>query len=251
MVANLWKDVGKRSWADAFTFTAVTPTCQLTFPSFMAVSPPLDTTRPPKNLKRGRPLSDVDGETPEAGSKKKRRLRLFLITSRLSLPFSAPPTHIVDRGPSKIAVWAKQKALGRNLLRKTAIMNQVRKMQVAAREVQQRQMEIARQEFLRHQSCIAQIPRRAYLPLPPSPLGLSNYDALDLEDEAYTDENADGAEGPLIYSDFNILEPEESALDDYDGLPQDRRPPTPPDEREIESAREQMRQRELSFLSFS
>jgi hypothetical protein len=108
--------------------------------------------------KRGRAAADVDGEH-SCLHKKKRRLRLFLITSRLSPQFSHPATNIVDRGSSKIAVWAKQKSLGRNLLRKAAILNRIRRSAVAAREEvsrrrllveqekEQRQLEMARLTF--------------------------------------------------------------------------------------------------------
>lgn len=112
----------------------------------------------PESRKRGRSAADVDGEH-SCLHKKKRRLRLFLITSRLSPQFSHPATNIVDRGSSKIAVWAKQKNLGRNLLRKAAILNRIRRNAVAARdevsrrrllveqEKEQRQLEMARLTF--------------------------------------------------------------------------------------------------------
>ncbi|KAI9840423.1 MAG: hypothetical protein M1837_001636 [Sclerophora amabilis] len=250
--------------ADVFTFTASPrPAVRLSFSSGTRTTPPAPATPPPSRRKRPRPLADVDGEGSEYGCKKKRRLRLRLITSRLSRPFSSPPTHIVDRGASKIAVWAKQKALGRNLLRKAAILNRVRRQIEAARELEQREMELARQAFMqvpatvpspsccdaanpslarqsRHQSSVSQIPRRQYIPLPPSPLGLSNYDAFDLDDDddggappaaaaassSYgenldddDDDNDDDENGgSMIYSDFNILEPAEPVVDDYDSL---------------------------------
>ncbi|KAL0931526.1 uncharacterized protein CTRU02_214261 [Colletotrichum truncatum] len=47
--------------------------------------------------KRGRLDSDVDGPHTAGLSLKKRRLRLHLITSRLSQPFSLPATHIINR----------------------------------------------------------------------------------------------------------------------------------------------------------
>lgn len=224
--------------------------------------------RPPqRSLKRGRPSADIDGEH-SCVQKKKRRLRLFLITSRLSPQFSHPATNIVNRGSSKIAVWAKQKSLGRNLLRKAAILNRIRRGAVRAREVEsghgrllveqereQEELKMARLEFhhgvvdtyslpiklqtspvppitgIRNGNHImitgsptrsphpskspsptpssppnglnemdvseyrspneayayspprAQIPRKDYIPLPPSPLGLSNYDAFDVDDD--------------------------------------------------------------------
>ncbi|CAG5181329.1 uncharacterized protein ALTATR162_LOCUS9708 [Alternaria atra] len=218
--------------------------------------------------KRSRAVADIDGEH-SCVQKKKRRLRLFLITSRLSPQFSHPATNIVDRGSSKIAVWAKQKALGRNLLRKAAILNGVRRRLILTKEAQsghgrvpveqereQAQLELARLEFnhgsvdtytrpvlSRDPSVPPSVavrtgghfvvsgsptnsppssrspsptssspttrnspeetaafrspneawsysardttPRRDYLPLPPSPLGMSNYDALDVDGDAF------------------------------------------------------------------
>lgn len=238
----------------------------------------------PRPRKRSRAATDIDGEH-SCMQKKKRRLRLFLITSRLSPQFSHPATNIVDRGSSKIAVWAKQRSLGRNLLRKAAILNHIRHRALCTRasgkmpghtfveqEREQEELALAKLEFnhgnvdtytrpvtLRtasvppavairtggrfvvsgspssspsssrspsptppspplggrreghmsdyaspneayaHLLPIAQIPRRDYIPLPPSPLGLSNYDAFDADDDArdlYSrfDEDEDGDE---------------------------------------------------------
>ncbi|KAK2041222.1 hypothetical protein LZ31DRAFT_20113 [Colletotrichum somersetense] len=51
----------------------------------------------PRVEKRQRAKSDIDGPHTAALSCKKRRLRLHLITSRLSQPFSLPATHIINR----------------------------------------------------------------------------------------------------------------------------------------------------------
>lgn len=141
--AMLWTRSAPSALADVFIFSAGSkPTSLLSF------SPaPLRPTEPaaPRSLKRSRPLPDGG----EGSCRKKRRLRLVLITSRLSRPFSSPSSHIVDRGLSKIAVWAKQKSLGRNLLRKAAIMNRIRKHAAAAvRASDQRKLEAARQAFM-------------------------------------------------------------------------------------------------------
>ena len=91
----------------------------------------------------------------------------------------------------------------------------------------------------------AAIPRLQYSPPAPSPLGRSNYDALDLEDELPDDETSDG-ECPALYSDLSILDPLRP-FDDYDALDEAcpvldfRRPPTPPDEVESEVMREKER----------
>jgi len=237
----------------------------LSLPEMRLTFPPRPLPRP---RKRSRAVADIDGDN-SCIQKKKRRLRLFLITSRLSPQFSHPATNIVDRGSSKIAVWAKQKSLGRNLLRKAAILNGIRRRALLTREEvgyhafrsnekrrDQDEMELAKLEFnhgavdtytrpvtsrtpsvppsaamrtggrfvvsgsptgspsssrspsptspspppkgAREESATeyrspneayinalpcAQIPRREYIPLPPSPLGLSNYDAFDADDD--------------------------------------------------------------------
>ncbi|CAG8956613.1 hypothetical protein HYFRA_00011924 [Hymenoscyphus fraxineus] len=172
----------------------------------------LPTNRP---FKRRRALSDVDGDGNEG--RKKRRLRLHLITSRLSRPFSEPATNIVNRGLSKIAVLGTQNhALGRNELRKAAIMNRVKKRMESAKDHIRLEQEKSR-AMLSFREVVLQKPRIHELP-PPSPLGLSNYDALDLEDELSHsgDESMEG--GSNIYSDFNIMNPITSDGDDYEYL---------------------------------
>jgi hypothetical protein len=290
------------------------PTMALTFPQRPSV---------PRSKKRCRAAADIDGEH-SCTWKKKRRLRLFLITSRLSPQFSHPATNIVDRGNSKIAVWAKQKAMGRNLLRKAAILNRIRRQSVCERgarvrmgralveqEKEQEHLRLAKLAFdngstdtytrplhLRDGSDTsssppsrspsgspspplraldakssseyrspndaysyspplrAQSPRRSHIPLPRSPLGISNYDAFDMEDDLsdpYSqlddgfelgDEEADSREDtpfnfpaapatrppitsrgssentlsppPVVYSDFGMLDPDEPVFGDYD-----------------------------------
>ncbi|KAF2873817.1 hypothetical protein BDV95DRAFT_567814 [Massariosphaeria phaeospora] len=263
----------------AFSFVVSTP------PDMPLVFPPRSS--PPRPRKRCRATTDVDGEH-SCMHKKKRRLRLFLITSRLSPHYSYPATNIVNRGNSKIAVWAKQKALGRNLLRKAAILNRIRRRALLAKETdrglqgrvlveqerEQEQLELARLAFIygshdthtrpvlrpdpRHSAASAsrsptvsrspspsppsppldghtadntseyrspneaysyvppraQLPRRSHLPLPPSPLGLSNYDALDLEDEIsdpYSHLDDDEEEEVALYPE-DELDPSTSAL---------------------------------------
>src|SRR5450432_1568945 len=195
------------SWNDksatktfAFTFTVASP-IKFTFDKTTAA---LD--RPPASrpLKRRRSLWDVDGGTSEG--KKKRRLRLNLITSRLSRPFSVPATNIVDRGISKIAVWAKGRRLDKSLLRKAAIMNRVRTTLDAAKAVVSREEESYRQAFGFRQVMV-HTPRCYDLP-PPSPLNRSYYDALD-EDEGFVDEEGHDCDQShhAIYSDFNVMRP--------------------------------------------
>lgn len=152
-------------------------------------------------------------------------------------------------------------------------MNRVRQRIVAAKEIERRRMEQARQAFLyddspaayfddmadgprRYQSLPEHVPHRHYIPLPPSPLGLSNYDAFDDEDYPQSDGECEGAEERSVYSDFNILDPSEPVVDDYDSLGSldgactECRPPSPPCEKIVELMIERERQKEISFVQF-
>lgn len=53
--------------------------------------------KPRLSLKRRRAVSDVDGPDTASQGCKKRRLRRYMVTSRLSRPFSQPATHIINR----------------------------------------------------------------------------------------------------------------------------------------------------------
>jgi len=253
-----------------------------------------------RSPKRSRPVADVDDLISE--SKKKRRLRLLLITSRLSRPFSTPATHIVDRGASKIAIWAKQKHLAPQVLRKAAIMNRVRRKTlerkdsaISVGEDPRKEVREACKEEMKTMEVVdttafglgpnaVKYTDEAKYSVPPSPLGLSNYDAFDEEDdwyESYDDDEEGGSglempkkEAGLLredkqsyYSDFNYFEfpvpkAEEEEDDDDDPfhlsvLPseiiKEKRPPSPPEDKMIELMREQQRQREITstFLHFA
>ncbi|KAF2396843.1 hypothetical protein EJ06DRAFT_559484 [Trichodelitschia bisporula] len=251
-----------------YKFTSPTPLPPHTLPLF--TSPPLPP--PIKNRKRPRPTSDIDGALAPFG-KKKRRLRLLLITSRLSRPFSTPASHCADRGSSRIAVWARQRRLAahgepRAALRRAAVLNSARRADPAFAP------QPPAPEKEEDEGRPAEVPKRRER-LPPSPLGLSNYAALDEDDYApwywgdeEEDEQAGGrCEGPggeRVYSDFNFFDPlrqEEDEDEDDDAmegasggavkgtvLDTARRPPSPPDEMEIERERE--RQKEVSFVRF-
>ena len=115
----------------------------------------------------------------------------------------------------------------------------------------------------------------------PSPLGLSNYDALDDEDDWYGNTYDDDEETPDTgserrektlhredkqgyYSDFNFFDERPDRQDedenDYDDpfslsllpseITKEKRPPSPPDDRLIELMKEKQRQREVAFLNF-
>lgn len=195
---------GGPSCRDTFTFDLCTgPSIKFAFDRPLPFVLPTD-----RRFKRRRALSDVDGDGNEG--RKKRRLRLHLITSRLSRPFSEPATNIVNRGLAKVAVLGtKNNSLGRSELRKAAIMNRVKKRMDAAKDYIRLEQEKGR-AMLSFKEIVLQKPRIHDLP-PPSPLGLSNYDALDLEDE-------EGTEEMSVYSDFNIMNPITSDGDDYEYL---------------------------------
>lgn len=139
-------------------------------------------------------------------------------------------------------------------------MNRVRLRMDAAKDFM-RQQEQRSRETLALREIVVQKPRYHELPLPPSPLGLSNYDALDLEDELddeLDDEHQNGIERTSkIYSDFNIMNPSTGVDEDYDYLdaldgisPQDLpdTPPAPPEESIVEMLREKERQGDSYFV---
>jgi hypothetical protein len=234
---------------DTFSFAlAAGPPLKFSFDQPLPV--PVLTNRP---VKRRRALSDVDGGGSEG--RKKRRLRLYLITSRLSRPFSQPASNIVNRGISKIAIWGRSRSAGKNMLRRAAIMNRVRLRLDAAKGLHPQRERTKETVALR--AIVVQKPRSHDFPLPPSPLGLSNYDALDLEDDLSEDEHEGVDCSSGIYSDFNIMNPMANDGDPYeyldalDGItPEDLpdTPPPPPEEGIVEMLRGKGRQGESIFV---
>ncbi len=114
-------------------------------------------------------------------------------------------------------------------------------------EQEQRRERLLLREIVIHQ------PRIHGMPLPPSPLGLSNYDALDLEDEL-SEHDRDCEDGgndtvSTIYSDFNIMNPLATEGDDYeyldalDGIQREDLPDTPPSPPEEESIVEMLKEK--------
>ena len=97
-------------------------------PSSSCATPPtreIETQSP--SWKRSRALTDVDGDNSDTMQRKKRRLRLDLITSRLSRPYASPATHIISRNAVKLGVWTGRRYIGRNVFRKAAILNSMRR----------------------------------------------------------------------------------------------------------------------------
>lgn len=117
------------------------------------------------------------------------------------------------------------------------------------------------QNVVRHATALSElsVQKPRHHELPPSPLGLSNYDALDLEDEIWGDDDGDSLHS-TIYSDFNVMNPYTGTdgdsydyLDELDGIPHEMpedRPPPPPDERFSEILKEKERQKEIYFVKF-
>lgn len=176
---------------------------------------PASIPTPRSRLKRYRHRADVDGEGSGNFGKKKRRLRLELITSRLSKPFATPPTHIISKNASlRVGIWARQKVLGKNLLRKAAFLNLIRmKRKLAAREAEQRQLEFSRMVSMydnvyvtegdakvtatgHHQDHPVAAPpdKQTSPPTPPFMVGqFADYDVIEYEQEA-SDSDEDGEE---------------------------------------------------------
>ena len=99
------------------------------------------------------------------------------------------------------------------------------------------------------------VQRPVYVPSRPSPLGLSNYQAIDLEGDPFDEDEWDGAES-AINSDFNIREPE----DDLDSVgdtpswdpavPLFGLPPDPSDSSVWTVLAEENNQKEISLATF-
>ena len=188
-----------------------------------------------KVLKRSRSQEEID-RFGESVSRKKRRLRHELVTSRLSRPYATPATHIAQ-GAWRLGVWARQRSSGDSLLRKGAILNSIAKRKRKA------VLESTRKTAL-HQAnmtpkygntcCIdlsladnvrSQSPPSNSLSLQASPkcpvFASSDYDAFDREEsetsedededeEDEEDEEDDTSDARPVYSDFRMLNSSDS-----------------------------------------
>ena len=166
-------------------------------------------------MKRTRSLSDVDGAGTSMFQSKKQRLHLQLFTSRLSSPYAAPSSYIVGRGESKIAVWAKQKGFATKIregnLRRVAGVNRVR-MQFANENCAGGASRPSEKVMLAPgQSQSPDAESIQSIVMSQSPLGISNYAAIDDEDLSTELEHfePDSNDKDEIYSDFNVLDPVE------------------------------------------
>lgn len=226
-----WHTVQSSTEHSAFAFVPdITPPSSFVFPK--AQSPTSRRDSP----KRVRPRADVDGEGSEDAQNKKRRLRLDFITSRLSRPYALPTTHIASRGEPRIAMWARPKAPGKNVLYKAAIINSIKKKSSPKKKTESKGLTSATNVYdedgdahrtIGEGSDAAKKPRdmfevqsaqQSHGQAHSTPVGLSNYDALDQEDrydDLYQDDESDC---DSVYSDFSNRDIADEQSDDYDFL---------------------------------
>ena len=224
-----------------------------------------------KPRKRPRAIADVDGEGSGTCQKKKRRLRLELITSRLSRPYATPTTYIVSRGSIKPVKQARPKAVGRSLLRRAAIINWMRRKKAhtygqslgVSRQHQVEEPSIYDEEavdIVEDDNSItppakATERRNTHAPQTPSPLGLSNYDAIDMEGDPYEDEPWCETADEFLNSDFNKRDPVDTRVDNLDHYPLDfENAPSsalePRGKDIMELVTDEDKQQEISFAQF-
>ncbi|KAI4258629.1 MAG: hypothetical protein LQ352_001164 [Teloschistes flavicans] len=221
--------------------TAVFPT---------AITPPITSStfslalresNPSSILKRLRPQTDVDGENSVDTQRKKRRLRVDLVTSRLSQPYATPTTHISSRKTLRRGPWARPRYRVRSPLRRAAILNAFRARRMAAKHLEFKEDNLLAGLKSPQESEHLEVdlvkegirtPRdpppehrlpQQYLPSSPSPLGPSNYAAFDEEEDPfdgdYDDDDAeDRRDGDTVYSNFNRLSDTDNDVEDYDSL---------------------------------
>ncbi|KAL9119709.1 MAG: hypothetical protein Q9187_003736 [Circinaria calcarea] len=226
-----WHTVQSSTEHSAFAFVPdIPPTSSFVFPK--AQSPTSQRDSP----KRIRPRADVDGEGSEDAQNKKRRLRLDFITSRLSRPYALPTTHIASRGQPRIAMWARQKAPGKNVLYKAAIINSIKKKSSPKKKTESKgstgATNVYGEDGGAHRTICegsdavkrpremsdVQSAQQSHGQTHSTPVGLSNYDALDQEDrydDLYQDDESDCES---VYSDFSYRDIADDQSDDYDFL---------------------------------
>ncbi len=162
-------------------------------------------------------------------SRKKRRLRHELVTSRLSRPYATPATHIA-RGAWRLGVWARQRLSGGLLLRKGAILNSIAKKKKRAISESTKKTEVQEPNVANKygNTCCVVLPlanhvRSQSLPLQASlksrsVFTSSDYDAFDYEDnESVEDEDEEDhpSDSQPVYSDFRTLSSSD-ADEDFD-----------------------------------
>ena len=98
----------------------------------------------PTALKRQRSLADIEGDGSSEKQRKKRRLRLELITPRLSQPYASPNTNIVSRSRVRVGIWTGQPPPTGIPIVKAAILNSIRRDSASAKELIDRRLEFHR-----------------------------------------------------------------------------------------------------------
>ncbi|KAL8680406.1 MAG: hypothetical protein Q9186_003435 [Xanthomendoza sp. 1 TL-2023] len=192
----------------------------------------------PTTLKRCRSQTDVEGENSIDVQRKKRRLRIDLVTSRLSQPYATPATHIISiRRAQRLGPWARPRFRVRSPLRRAAILNAIRIREMTAKHLGHKEVNLLTGLRSEQESDHTEInlvtkgirtprdpsphgsPPEHHTPPMPSPLGPSNYDAFDEEEEDF-DEGDTGTddEGDSVYSNFNDLDCSDPNIEDYDTL---------------------------------
>ena len=158
-------------------------------------------------------------------SRKKRRLRHELVTSRLSRPYATPATHIA-RGAWRLGVWARQKLSGGLFLRKGAILNSIAKKRKKAVLESTKKVGLHGPNLAPTygSACCMVLPlangvRSQSNPLHNAPsqatskalsvFSSSDYDAFDYEEnqpiEDEEDEESSPGDNEPVYSDFRML----------------------------------------------
>ena len=186
-----------------------------------------------KILKRSRSQEEID-RFGESVSRKKRRLRHELVTSRLSRPYATPATHIAQ-GAWRLGVWARQRSSGDSLLRKGAILNSIakRKRKAVLESMRKTALHEANMTPKYSNTCCIDLsladnvrsqshPSNS-LSLQASPkcpvFASSDYDAFDREEsepsededeEDEEDEEDDTSDARPVYSDFRMLNSSDS-----------------------------------------
>ena len=177
-----------------------------------------------KLLKRPRSQEEID-RFGESVSRKKRRLRHELVTSRLSRPYATPATHIA-RGAWRLGVWARQRLSGGLLLRKGAILNSIAKKSKKAASESTKPIGLHEANtapmygnsgsmFLPLADCVrlhSIFPHNSQSQTSLNPLSVftsSDYDAFDYEEnqpiEDEEDEGNNAGDSQSVYSDFRML----------------------------------------------
>ncbi|KAL8730377.1 MAG: hypothetical protein Q9166_004142 [cf. Caloplaca sp. 2 TL-2023] len=219
--------------------SVIPPLCIL--PPQVNPSPFHLTTQAPdsqRSLKRIRLQADVEGEDSVDIQRKKRRLRVDLVTSRLSQPYASPATHIISsHRRQRLGPWARPRYRVRSPLRRAAIFNAIRVRKTMARQIGHKEVHLLTRLGPEQESDNLEIdlviegirttrdsspkgyPPQHHVPPLPSPLGPSSYDAFDEEEDPFDENDTEiNDEEDGVYSNFNELDGTDADIEDYDSL---------------------------------